>query len=237
MIEAPASKTWLLAPHGQTLYRGWFEENAGLLLFKHEASNDGGQTWSSPASISIAGATADQISVTADPAGQLHLLWLATDGNGNLSIQHLRWDGESWAREESADLGYDPALVPQALAAVISNGGQFAAAYLTQTQDQQNVLLKSALSSTSRTLNLPPGSIILLQPTVTISAPTFTPTPVVTSAPSPTPDLAEVIQKDQLQTQGPSQGNSWGGLILGSIIAVGIVGALFSYRLLTLRKR
>ncbi|MEJ2303794.1 MAG: sialidase family protein, partial [Anaerolineales bacterium] len=206
----------------RNVHRFWQELANGRITLWHELSLDNGRTWARIAPVSVFGETRGMPSLVRDVVGNLHLLQVVDRGQGSIVLQHWRWDGGRWGGEPSLNLEVDANTSIDGLIAGVSPQGDLTAVFsgsvapsdLTKQQQYELLFTKRSLDLTG-TVPMPLPSPI---PT---AEETQTPTQAIDVVPSPTPtlDIAALASS----STGAGQGNEWGGLLIGALLAGVIV--------------
>jgi hypothetical protein len=152
----------------------------------YQWSNDGGNSWSPPATIPgiFAGRWRgpwDVYDMTTDSAGHIHLVAVAvarrsTESDTPGSVYHLEWDGASWSRPE---LIYAGEGFPEYPKITVSRGNQLHAVWF----------VRDDLSGETRREVWYSNSQSAAPPQTPVPSPTPVPTPTATPKPPPTPTI------------------------------------------------
>jgi hypothetical protein len=216
------------------VHRFWQEFANGRITLWHEQSVDDGRTWTRIAPVSVFGETQGAPSLARDPVGNLHLLQVVDRGQGSLVLQHWRWDGQRWRGEPSLNLDLDANTSIDGLIAGASPQGDLIAVFsdsvapsdLTKQQQYELLFTKRSLALT-RTVPTP------LPPLAPTAAETQIPTQAFDVIPSPTPTIS--IAALASDSGGTGQGNTWGGVLIGALLAGLIVLMAFGFGMWKLR--
>jgi predicted neuraminidase len=226
--ENPVVWSAITSVGDRSVHRFWQELVNGRLTLWHERSVDNGRTWVRIAPVSVFGETQGMPNLVRDAAGNLHLLQVVDRGQGNLVLQHWRWDGARWGGQPSLNLGVDSNTSIDGLMAGVSPQGDLTAVFSCSvvpsdlTEQQQYELL-----FTKRSLDLTGTVPTPLPPPIPTAAETRTPTQAIGVVPTPTPtvDIAALASG----TTGAGQGNRWGGVVMGALLAGLIVLMAFGF--------
>ena len=241
VVEKTVVWSRIVGVGAQTVHRMWQEINAGRRTFWHQISNDSGLTWSRPVSLASFTEQIGPASLAIDSADRLHLVQFVYKTEGDIVLQHWRWEDERWLANESLDI--DKKInTPNILVAAISIKGKLAVIYPGVLTDDKSSQLKENLFFTNRTIDVvggtsAPQTALTPMPTET---PTITGTQEVVSTPTPT--SIPTLPPDLTTGPGPgfhigsiSMNNNYAGLMLGGGLAVFIVIIAFGTRLLLIR--
>ncbi len=188
VIENRVLWSQIVAIENRLVHRIWRESIENQEILRHQVSLDNGITWSQPENVTNLGQSGEPLNISADPSGQLHLVLISEFREGEFILQHWRWNGETWTKEESRDLERKIASVPKFIDAMVSRQGQLAVLFyaldsLDPREDQKNEVF-----FTRRDMELPEG-IVMPVTTVTPAAqptPIEIPTLIPTLMPTPT---------------------------------------------------
>jgi hypothetical protein len=175
VVEAPVAWREMAADGQGNLHRLWWRPDVTSTLWD-QVSADGGRSWQIPQRLP---AEAGLATVTADPAGRLHLVGLGLDPLG-----HWLWDGDRWQVEPALrwPAGTQPENEAPAelLAVAVSQTGHMVVLMVRPAGEENPD--ERRLDFAVRALDLPRS-----QPATKVAptpAPTDTATPAPTAAPA-----------------------------------------------------
>jgi hypothetical protein len=226
VVDGPTTWDQILS-FGNFIQRIWqSNENKQLVLWL-QTSTDGGLNWSQPASFSNFGGNLSFPDLTGDNIRQPNLFFIANDLSGNQVMDHLMGDGKGWSEQESLRLNITSSDEIASLSAAVASTGKLGVLFELKSSGGTDGQLFTSLKFSQRefqVVNSPPAtsspSIVPTPP------PTITSTEAVVISPTPTP----IILPNNLENIVPRSGflnNSWAGAILGSVLALLLVGSAF----------
>lgn len=228
--QAVAPILWheIISSAGGILHHVWQEWSNERLIIWHRQSIDGGGTWTEADIVNTLSTINVPTTLTADEAGQLHLLYV-DQGSGTFSIRHWVWQDGSWNEAESLRPDRRSVSRINALQAV-ALGDQLTTLFSGPVGDTSVVAdanVVGRLFFSQSEMELPDFTPTPLPPT------TATPEPVVaeaTTTPEPTPTPTVVFpvgvqpQGGQLIPGIPSQFN---GIAIGFAAVAVLMGVFF----------
>jgi hypothetical protein len=203
----------------RNLYRVWAEAGSGAVWF--DRSFDSGNRWSRAEQLPALTSTSGDASVLIDRSGSLHVFAAVKQVNGNLVMQHWRWETSGWRGLESVGLGTSTNQQSGAVSAAISPTGRLGLISHLYTLDTESRLPIERLVFSQRSLEV--GSPLSL-PTMQTEAtptPTGTATPDSDLAPTPTIDPALLQPRPGEQRTQPGDNQN-----TGIILSVGLASLL-----------
>jgi hypothetical protein len=215
----------IVSAGGNAVHRIWQEWELGRLNVWHQRSLDNGQVWSAPLQVAVLDAISVPATLTADSAGQLHLLLSVnpSESGGTEIVRHWIWSGEVWQEQEN--------LVPDARTVndvhslgAVALDDQLEAVFSAMVEVEDEAILERLFAS-GRDFELPPTTPTPPpQPTATLTPiplPSLTPTP----QPTPTIDFPAAPETGTNQSSlgmfGPA-----GGIVIGLVAVLLLIGLL-----------
>jgi hypothetical protein len=224
---AEGAVTWAdIASVGErVVHLVWQIKQDSSVVLRHLVSQDGGLSWSLPATVIGLDGAAGPPSMTVDENGQLHLL------HGTIpALQHWLWNGGRWSRAE--DLSLKDSLAINELTAAIVPGAGLGLVYSGQILDETTQQLQNSLSFSIRPLGSQSNAAVPTLPPVTTLVPTPTLTPTVARPPSSSPVPTLAVIAEVAPASGQQNALASGILPAGLIVLVG-----FAVGLLVVRSR
>lgn len=223
----------VLAQDAAMLHRLWMEKSAdNQILLLHQYSRDGGATWGRVERISDSRGKPARVSAILDRAGRMHLVQFLEDPQTeHLALDYWLWDGESWNKSDSRDLGAGVIDDMATLSVGITPNGSLGVILSRSVVGKDPYTLDTLVFTISRRVDVPGVVSTALPPLATETAlPALSSTP--TQAPTPTLDRATLLQGS------PSGGGGTIGGLLIALVASGlvVVGG-FGYAIFRLRRR
>ena len=177
-------------------------------------STDGGERWSSAASVPGLGEVSGPIGLSSDGAGHLYLAAVGESAGGESVLLISQWMGQSWGTEQTTALGQPAASDNAAVVSIAPVLGRLSVLLRLWTLGLDNQG-QFAIAATAREV----------EPVAVTPLPTFTPVPTSTPGPTatprstltPRPQLSGAEQQPVNSTQGPPP------LVLGGVLAAIIV--------------
>ncbi len=209
-VFAEVNSSWsrIMGGGERTVHRLWSEDSLGRSIIWHQASLDGGLTWSQSQQVAVL--TSDSTpATTLDTAQRPHLL--AID-SGRLSDSV--WNGATWENDEGLDT---PFANGGSLDATADNMGRLIMSFVGLLSGESAQETSSRLFALHRVLDLPDGLPAVL--------PTMIPTPALivptaTVAPQPTATVFFSTERE------PGGIDTIPGLPIGTNLIFGIIPAL-----------
>ncbi len=198
----------------------------GLGDRKHQWSDNGGQSWSSPQRITeqIKGGFTGYSAMAFDSAGVLHLVTSVSGKGRTEDVYYLAWNGKTWSDPiliSSGAVGKESVELPWI---VVSEGNRL---FVVYEDDFERIWYTTRLTDAPA---VPPQPLPTLFPTAT-KIPTQVSTP-----PPPTATRA----RTWTAAESPNQSNSsspWFPLLLGTIPVLLLIGAIVVTRLARVGQR
>lgn len=164
----------------------------------YQWSEDGGQTWDTPALIPGIFARTwmspyDMYDMATDSAGQIHLIAvgrLAEERTASLSVYHLVWDGAAWSEPETV---HDRGDFPEYPKIEIRRGNRLYATWYTRLEEfgDSGYHVWYSQSESDADYQTPPPTVVP-SPTPDPSEAQILPTPTLTPFPTLAPGTSQV---------------------------------------------
>lgn len=201
------------------LHRLWQEEQKQLLVSLHQVSQDGGLTWSRPATVSTVREVASP-TVTLDRAGNLHFLEIYNENPPTVTEQE--WNGSVWTPQEAIQFNNMDQSSWISITASLTSHGVLNASLLANfpnSAGEWKYKIMSTVRNVGLNENLPTPAPALLatmksEPLVPVSPSEILETPTQSST------LAEIDVSQSLRTRNR---NLVGLLFVGGIVIVMVV--------------
>jgi BNR repeat-like domain len=213
---------------GDLAQRIWQAKENDQSILWLQTSTDSGLNWSQPASFSNFGGNLTLPDLIGDNIQQPNIFFIANDLSGGQVLKHLRWDGKGWSAQEDFRFNNATENVVSSVAAAITSNGQLGVLFDLKSGD-------GTINQPVISLNFAQREVLEANPTSTTPSPTIVPVPTSTISsttetlvipPTPTP----IVLPNNLENIVPQSGflnNSWAGTILGTALAVLLVGSAF----------
>jgi hypothetical protein len=221
VVDSPVIWSDIVGIGENTIQRVWQQRGSGGSTIWHEQSTDNGQTWERIAPVSVFGEIVANPDLSADQAGQLHLLLVVRTGVDTYGLQHWVYDGLSWSAETSNDLQFSPVTEIRSLGSDFSDFGNMNVVLLNSDLSVDGNPVYQMIFTNHRV------EVLEVQPTPVLQAtPTSTPTPVATptvvrTEPAPTSEAGNDTPIDFTDNQGNSDISTWIGII--APVAIGLI--------------
>jgi hypothetical protein len=235
------SITWsqIIAIGEQTVERVWQEEGSGGTTLWHEESSDNGVNWHRTAAASVFGTAVGTPSLVLDDKDHLNLMQMVRRSANSFVVQHLTWDGNSWATERSLDLSFTTPTGIGSLMSTVSSQGVLNTLFtaligeINSGDVEENILFTSRSLEGEETLLSLQATAIASPTTPFAATPEETPEPARTSSPSATP--APTATPTLRPTfEEPPEGNSWLGSAAGALVAglivLSVIAGIVAFR-------
>lgn len=209
-----------------TINRFWQEFNGSQIITWHEFSNDFGVTWVLPNSIDIFSDKPLGLATAVDSIDRIHLLQYAVDdpATKNPVLQHWVWAKPDWELVDNLSIDPDENLEYLSLSADVTGGNRLMTLFVSKTTANDRPL-EYVLFSADELLDIPEE--IDASPIIT---PAATPTPQITSSPtpdleslSPTPDVTMTIDLSNPefnQNIGRASNSQLTGIIIAGVLSL-----------------
>ncbi len=230
LADSPAGSYDLVSFGLNTLHRFWQEVESERLIIKHQVSYNSGAAWGEVSILSNAGGQSGPVSLSVDPAGQVHVFQAQQVEKRSISVIHWLWDGEGWRAGDNFNYNSLSDFQLQGLGAAYVDPEQLSVIFTGTEPAFGGDRMDSVLYQASRPFALP--AELPTQPLVpTLSPETLAPEP--TSPPEPTPTAMATVQgpapvqeTEEPLEPVPEPASKWSGLILGTgltLLAAGLV--------------
>jgi hypothetical protein len=233
-VNRPTSWSQLIVASNIT-HRFW-QDLDGNRAGWHQWSLDNGRNWAEPVRVSALGAVVQRLAATADAAGQIHLVQIQRNLEGQASLAYSVWQGEQWRtdgdlRLQNDTLGNSTELLVAAIDGLDDQQDhQLAAIYVGITPSLVNELTQSEPRArflfSQRSIEAP---VLAMTPTSPATPPEPTampePTAILLAEATPTPTAVSFpleIGEDDFQI-GPFTTRSREGILALSIIPAGLI--------------
>jgi hypothetical protein len=220
VVDGPVVWSDIVGTGTNTVQRVWQQKGISGSTLWHEQSVDGGETWERIAPVSVFGEIVGNPSLSADQAGQLHLLLVVRSGLDTYGLQHWIYDGLSWSAEPRYDLQFSPVTEIRAIGSDFSHDGNLSVVLLNSDFSLDGGQIYQMIF-TNHAVEVPE-----IEPTPIIQT---TPPPLSTPMPEPTLAKTEAAPTSEATNETPVQfteepGNSgtstWIGIIAPIAIAL-----------------
>ena len=220
VTEEPLLGNAILGLQERFVHRIWTGLIDGRSVIWHQFSEDGGITWSSAGRVVDPGLIPGPTSLIADQSENPIIVQLAESTAGQLVLQEWVWTTDRWVDGERRVL-QNTAVNADAISAIAGPDGQIAVMYGSLIDD--GTTLTDEIIYTAREWQVDDSSVTRTPlPTLTPTPEALpTETPLPQPSPTPTPTLAPV------RGVNPLSGSS-GGIIVGVMVALVLVGAIFA---------
>ena len=221
VAQEPILGNSILGVQERLVHRIWTGLIDGRPVIWHQFSEDGGITWSSAGRVVDPGLIPGPTALIADQNENPIIIQLAESTAGQLVLQEWVWTVDRWVLGDRRIL-QDAAINADSVAAIAAPDGQIAVMY--------GSLIRSGSTLTDEIVFTGRQWLVDETEVTREPLPTLTPTPEILptetpipeASPTPTPTLAPV------QNTGPLGGSS-GGIIVGVVVALILVGAIFAF--------
>ena len=189
-------------------------------------SADGGQTWTTPATVPGFEQISGAFGLIGDESGRLDLAAMAQLSNGESVLLHASWQEQRWSEREVTALGQNATAGNAAALAVSPSAGRLAALLRAWLWDQSG----SGQFEVVATWREIPKQVVTPLPTFT-PVPTVAPGPTATPEPTatPRPQIAPGGPQPIGETRGPSP-LIIGGVLAAIIVIAGVAGTFWMKR-------
>ncbi|MEA4907908.1 MAG: sialidase family protein, partial [Anaerolineaceae bacterium] len=208
----PAYWSQVVVAGDGAVHRAWEEMEAGVYTVWHQASQDGGKTWSNPTPFENFSQSLEPTDLVLDTQGEVHMLQVRNMEQRGYVLQHWLWNGRLWSVVDFVDLDLQPDTSQMLSLIGTAANGHLAALYNVLTPDKDTNADRDILYLTER---IEPADVVM-QPTQVVASIQGDVSPLgntpVSVAATPT-------------TTFPVTGNAsspitnWTGLIIGVILA------------------
>lgn len=230
LADSPAGSYDLISFGLNTLHRFWQEVESDRLILKHQVSYNSGATWGEVSILSNAGGQSGPVSLSIDPAGQIHVFQGQQEEKRSISVIHWMWDGTGWRAGDNFNYNSLLDFHLEGLGAAYVDPEQLSIIFTGTEPAFGGDRMDTVLYQASRSFTLP--TVLPTQaPVPTLSAETLAPETIITPQPTATVRATDQNPAAAQQTREPldpvpEPGNKWTGLILGTgltLLAAGLV--------------
>ena len=203
-----------------TIHHAWEQAFLNLWGVFHQGSPDSGAAWNKPDSI-VSYSGIGMSRVVMDQAGQLHLVFLSEDNNGQQMINYWsRMNGE-WLADVGLAVEHDLVADVRNISVSISPGGKLAVVYSGTAPVESNGVEEDVVVFSYRTLELPEPLESPQITTVPKATPTATLVPLI--QPTATMEVEIATNPDDPIASSLAIDTNLLALIFGAVIAIFLV--------------
>jgi hypothetical protein len=219
----------LVAVGEEYVHRLWEQAVQSPDTIDHQNTQDGGMNWNN-SNILLTSAGLGVSGLSADVAGQVHLVRALLADLEEPMIDYWLWQGDRWVNDEGLKVDLELTTRVNKLAVAVSPSGTLALVYSGPAEVEADEPPEDALVFSFRSLQLPPA----LPTAEAIPIPTATPLPSATPtlAPTATPAIKINVNPDTPGSSSLPLDPSMLALIFGGVIAAVMVVAAIIVRLL-----
>jgi hypothetical protein len=174
IVDRSAAWSELEADGEGNLHLVWEEHIGGRINTWDTQSQDGGDVWDEPLSISVVDGTSGRSALTADGSGGLHLLQAVQEEGSSPVLRYTEWDGSSWSLRESLTLHVESIADLAELASTVDGNNSLVAFYAGPGERDQSGIWSNELHLAAIPLRQAQASVAAVEQ---VDLPTATPGP------------------------------------------------------------